>query len=222
MEIIIALMIAIVKMFTKGTACTIIQEKKGSEKDFKKGTANNRCPYIGEHFTIRNTMIGYVMGTDYANSLANQHNRLTGGTMKGEDVQTKSNWHIAFPSTPEFDFGAWFEKKRSEQDGFETTAYLKVQVSESKIAHDYITEYFINGVKVTDANVLADIESWKRSKGNKQSSTQTALGLTKNNEQHYLLPELCTIKTITMGDRVLNVADRINELRYALAAVAVR
>lgn len=222
MQIIIAIMIEIIKLFTKGTACTIIQEKFGSEKDFNKGTRNNRCPYIGEHFVIRNTFVGYVMGTDYANSIANAHNRLTGDTMKGEDVQLKKNWNIAFPSTPEYDFGAWFDKKRSEQDGFESTAYLKIQVNENKIAHDCITEYFINGVKVTDENVLADIESWRKKKGNKQSSTQTALGLTKPFEQHYKLPELPTIKSITMGDRVLNVADRINELRYAFAAVAVR
>ena len=220
MEIIIAIMVAIIKSFTKGTACTIVQEKFGSEKDFNKGRANNRCPYIGQHFLIRNTMIGYVMGTDYANSLANAHNRLTGDKMKGEEVRLKTNWNIAFPSTPEYDFGAWFEKKRSEQNGFETTAYLKVQVNENQIAHDYITEYFINGVKVTNPDTLADIESWKKNKGSKQSSTQTNLGMGKQNEQHFLLPELSTIKSITMGERVLNVAERINELRYAFAAVA--
>lgn len=211
-------MISIIKSFTKGTGCTIVQEKFGSEKDFNKGRANNRCPYIGEHFVIRNTMSGYVMGTDYANSIANAHNRLTGDTMTGADVQTKPNWHIAFPSTPEYDFGAWFEKKRSEQDGFETTAYLKVQRSEKQVAHKYVTEYFLNGELVTDAATLADIESWKKKKSGSQSSTQTNLGLSKQEEQHYLLPELATIKSITMGDKVLNVADFINEYRYAAAA----
>jgi hypothetical protein len=222
MEIIIMIMVAIIKAFTKGTSCTIVQEKFGSEKDFNKGRIGNRCPYIGQHFVIRNTMSGYCLGTDYANSLANAHNRMSGDTMSGSDVQLKPTWHVAFPSTPEYDFGAWFEKKKSEENGFESTAYLKVQINENQIAHKYVTEYFLNGELVTDEETLADIESWKKSKGSKQSSTQTDLGMNKQHEQHYLLPELATIKSITMGDKVLNIADLISEYRYALAAVAAR
>ena len=206
---IINVMVAIINQFHKGEACTIVQEKVASDKEFNKGRGANRNPYLDGRLVIRNIFSGYVMGTDYANSIANAHNRMSGDNIKGADVNTKPNWHIAFPSTDDYDFGVWFEKKRSEADGEETTAYLKIQRQQTQEAfHKTTTEYYLFGKLVTDEKTLADIEQWRKGKSDKQSSTQTEQGLDKAHEQHYKVLELKSLKMIKQGAKgVLNITE---------------
>lgn len=202
---ILDVMQAVINTFDKGCACTIVQEKVATDKEFNKGRGANKNPYLDGRLTIRNTFSGYVMGTDYAQSLANAHERITGDTMTANEVDLKKSWNVAFPSTEKYDFSGWFDKKRSEPNGEETTVYLKIQRNEKQIAHKTTTTYYLYGKEVTNEKVLAEIEAWKKQKSVQPSSTQREVGMTKETMQHYKLLDLRTITMVKQGTRVLNV-----------------
>jgi hypothetical protein len=188
MEILVRLMGVIMELFTKGAASIIIQEKMLTEKEMNKGRGANRNPYFGR-VMMRKTFSGYCMGTDYAASVANAATRM-GNETSAEDVNLKSNWHKPI--------NEWFSTDKAT----ESKIYLKLQRNEQQIAHKITTEYYLDGHLAT-AEEVASIEAWLKKKSSTQSSTQTDLGLNKENEQHFLLPQLDTITYIKQGDKEL-------------------
>lgn len=192
MEMLVRLMGMITELFTKGAASIIIQEKILTEKEMNKGRGANRNPYFGR-VLMRKTFSGYVMGTDYAASVANAATRM-GNETSAEEVNLKSNWHKPLGGA----LGEWFSTDKAT----ESKIYLKLQRNEQQIAHKVETEYYLDGHLAT-AEEVASIEAWLKKKSSTQSSTQTDLGLNKENEQHFLLPQLDTITYIKQGDKEL-------------------
>lgn len=192
MEMLVRLMGMIMNVFTKGAASIIVQEKLLTEKDMNKGRGANRNPYFGR-VLMRKTFSGYVMGTDYAASVANAATRM-GNVTSAEEVQLKQNWHKPING----DGGEWFSTDRAT----ESKIYLKLQRNEQQIAHKITTEYFLDGHPATPEE-QASIEAWLKKKSGTQSSTQTDLGVDKEHEQHFMLPQLDTITYIKQGDKEL-------------------
>ena len=192
METLVMIMRMITELFIKGAACTIVQEKLLTDKDMNKGRGANRNPYFGR-VLMRKTFSGYVMGTDYARSVANAATRM-GNETSAEEVNLKSNWHKPLNG----ELGEWFSTDKAT----ESKIYLKLQRNEEQIAHKITTEYYLDGHLATDEE-RASIEAWLKKKSSTQSSTQTDLGLNKENEQHFILPQLDTITYIKQGDKEL-------------------
>lgn len=192
METLVEIMRVIMELFTKGAASIIIQEKMLTDKEMNKGRGANRNPYFGR-VLMRKTFSGYVMGTDYARSVANAATRM-GNETSAEEVNLKSNWHKPLNGVR----GEWFSTDKAT----ESKIYLKLQRNEEQIAHKITTEYYLDGHLATDEE-RASIEAWLKKKSSTQSSTQTDLGLNKENEQHFLLPQLDTITYIKQGDKEL-------------------
>lgn len=192
METLVMIMRMITELFIKGAACTIVQEKLLTDKDMNKGRGANRNPYFGR-VLMRKTFSGYVMGTDYARSVANAATRM-GNETSAEEVNLKSNWHKPLNG----ELGEWFSTDKAT----ESKIYLKLQRNEEQIAHKITTEYYLDGHLATDEE-RASIEAWLKKKSSTQSSTQTDLGLNKENEQHFILPQLDTITYIKQGDNEL-------------------
>lgn len=192
MEMLVRLMGVIMELFTKGAASIIIQEKMLTDKEMNKGRGANRNPYFGR-VLMRKTFSGYCMGTDYARSVANAATRM-GNETSAEEVNLKSNWHKPLNG----ERGEWFSTDKAT----ESKIYLKLQRNEEQIAHKITTEYYLDGHLATDEE-RASIEAWLKKKSSTQSSTQTDLGLNKDNEQHFMLPQLDTITYIKQGDKEL-------------------
>lgn len=192
MEMLVRLMGMITELFTKGAASIIIQEKMLTDKEMNKGRGANRNPYFGRVRMVK-TFSGYVMGTDYANSVANAATRM-GNETSAEEVNLKSNWHKPLNGA----LGEWFSTDKAT----ESKIYLKLQRNEQQIAHKVETEYYLDGHLAT-AEERASIEAWLKKKSSTQSSTQTDLGLNKETEQHFMLPQLDTITYIKQGDKEL-------------------
>lgn len=192
METLVMIMRMITELFIKGAASIIIQEKMLTDKEMNKGRGQNRNPYFGR-VLMRKTFSGYVMGTDYAASVANAATRM-GNETSADEVKLKSNWHKPLGGA----LGEWFSTDKAT----ESKIYLKLQRNEEQIAHKITTEYYLDGHLATDEE-RASIEAWLKKKSSTQSSTQTELGLNKENEQHFLLPQLDTITYIKQGDKEL-------------------
>jgi hypothetical protein len=77
------------------------------------------------------------------------------------------------------------------------------------------TTYYLDGVLATDEEV-AEIENWLKKKSNTQSSTQIEMGIDKEHEQHFILPQLDTIVSIKQGDREVSPYNLLHEV-YAVA-----
>ena len=173
--------------FTKGTA-TIITTRKSADKSMNKGRGTNRNPYIGRVEVIT-TYSGYVMGTDYSNSVKNIAERLGGVDVV---VNTKSSWHVPCAVLPE-----WFATDKKTM----TKTYLKIQRSEQMIAHKVTTAYIVDGRSATDSEV-AEIKSWLTAKSSGSlSSTQRAVGIDDEHKQEFKLLDLETIVSIKQGAR---------------------
>lgn len=170
-------------MFLKG-ACSTIVINKSADSSMNKGTKNNRNPFLGR-VTIRKTYSGYVMGTDYSNSLRNTAKRM------GSEAEPnlKKNWHIAVDE--------WFSTDRKTMSKF----YLKLQRNEKQVACKVTTEYYLDGRKATKEEVYL-IKSWEKKDSHAQSSTQVEMGIDKAHEQHFLLPQLDTVICIKQGNKV--------------------
>ena len=194
----------VIRTFAKGVGTSLVTEKIASDKEMNKGRGENKNPYLDGRLVIRTIYSGVVMGTDYSQSLANAHKRITGETMDKADVNLKSSWHVPFPSTKDFDYAVWFDKKKSEEDGAETTAYLKIQRTQKQAGFYAVkTQYFLFGELVEDDETLADIEQWKKKKNHTQSSTQIECGMDKDSEQYYQCIDINNVRLIKQGEKVL-------------------
>ena len=170
-------------MFVKG-ACSTIVINKSADSSMNKGTKNNRNPFLGR-VTLRKTYSGYVMGTDYANSLKAIAERMGN---EGEP-SLKQNWHVAVDE--------WFSTDRKTMSKF----YLKLQRNEKQVACKVVTEYFLDGRKATEDEVYL-IKSWESKSSHTQSSTQVEMGIDKAHEQQFILPALESVTLIKQGNKV--------------------
>jgi hypothetical protein len=166
-----------------------------------KGRGANRNPFLGR-VVIAKEYCGYVMGTDYATSLENTADRM------GNDAEAnlKAVWHKPCEA-----FGEWFSTDKAT----ESKVYLKLQRNAKQVGCKTTTTYYLDGVLATDEEVAA-IEGWLKKKSNAQSSTQVEMGIDKEHEQHFILPQLDTITLIKQGDREISPYDLLHEV-YAVA-----
>lgn len=181
------LMAKIANEFIKGASCTVVVNKSA---DSAMRKTNN--PFLGR-VTIRKTYSGYVMGTDYSASLIN-----TAGRMGNEgEPNLKKVWH-----KPTERFGEWFSTDKKT----ESKVYLKLQRNAKQVAYKVETIYYLDGVLATPTEV-AEIEGWLTKRSHTQSSTQTEMGIDKEHEQSFILPQLDTITLIKQGDREIHPAE---------------
>lgn len=201
----------IITTFIKGAATTIVQKKVLSEKEMNKGRGANRNPFLGGRVVMTKTISGVVMGTDYSRSLAAAATRM-GNETTADEVNLKSNWHKPINDGVE---GEWFSTDKAT----ESKIYLKLQRNEKQVAYKVTTEYELDGHAAT-AEETAAIEAWMKKKSNTQSSTQTELGMTKDNEQFFILPQLDTIMSIKQNGREVSPFNLLHEVHAMAVAVA--
>lgn len=194
-------MAIIANEFSKGVASTIVVNKL-ADSAMNKGRGANRNPFLGR-VIIAKEYCGYVMGTDYTNSITNTANRMGN---EGAEAELKAVWH-----KPCEVLGEWFSTDKKT----ESKIYLKLQRNEKQVGFKTTTTYYLDGEVATDAERTA-IESWLKKKSNNLSSTQVEMGIDKEHEQHFILPQLDTIVTIKQGDKVLEPYNLLHEV-YAVA-----
>jgi hypothetical protein len=182
------IMAIIANEFFKGAASTIVVNKS-ADSAMNKGRGANKNPYLGR-VIIAKEYCGYVMGTDYSNSLENTADRMGNGDA---EVNLKQTWH-----KPCKVLGEWFSTDRAT----ESKIYLKLQRNAKQVGCKTTTTYYLDGHKATDEEV-ADIENWLKKKSHTQSSTQIEMGIDKEHEQTFILPQLDTIVEIRQGERVV-------------------
>jgi hypothetical protein len=196
------IMAIIANEFVKGAASTIVVNKS-ADSSMNKGRGANRNPFLGR-VIIAKEYCGYMMGTDYTASLENTAERM--GNADAE-ANLKPNWH-----KPCAVYGEWFSTDRATESKF----YLKLQRNAKQVAWKTTTTYYLDGVLATEEEVAA-IEGWLKKKSNTQSSTQVEMGIDKEHEQQFILPQLDTIVLIKQGDREISPYDLLHEV-YAVAA----
>ena len=174
--------------FVAGAACTVVTNKS-ADSSMKKGTKNNPNPFLGR-VTIRKTFSGFVMGTDYSNSLLNTAKRMGN---EDAEVNLKKNWHE--PVKDEV-LGRWFSTDKKTH----TKYYLKLQRNEMQVACKTITEYFLDERPATEQEVYL-IKSWLKAKSSGTSSTQTEMVIDEEHKQHFILPSLDSVVAIKQGSR---------------------
>ena len=201
----------IITTFIKGAATTIVQKKVLSEKEMNKGRGANRNPFLGGRVVMTKTISGVVMGTGYSRSLAAAATRM-GNETTADEVNLKSNWHKPINDGVE---GEWFSTDKAT----ESKIYLKLQRNEKQVAYKVTTEYELDGHAATEEETAA-IEAWMKKKSNTQSSTQTELGMTKDNEQFFILPQLDTIMSIKQNGREVSPFNLLHEVHAMAVAVA--
>ena len=199
----IEVMALVANEFVKGAASTIVVNKL-ADSSMNKGRGANRNPYLGR-VIIAKEYCGYVMGTDYQNSLENTASRM--GNADAE-ANLKSVWH-----KPCLEYGEWFSTDKAT----ETKIYLKLQRNAKQVGCKTTTTYYLDGNLAT-AEEVVEIEKWLKKKSNTQSSTQIEMGLDREHEQHFILPQLDTITKIKQGDREINPHVLLSEV-YAAAMV---
>lgn len=195
------IMAMIANEFVKGAACTVVVNKS-ADTAMNKGRGANRNPFLGR-VNIVKTYSGYVMGTDYSNSLENTADRMGN---EDAEVNLKKVWH-----KPCDQFGEWFSTDKKT----ETKAYLKLQRNAKQVGCKTTIEYYLDGNLAT-AEEIAAIEGWLKKKSDTQSSTQVEMGIDKEHEQHFILPQLDTITSIKQGNRELKPTELMVET-YAMA-----
>ena len=181
-------MAMIANEFVKGAGCTVVTNKSADSAMRKTGN-----PFLGR-VTIRKTYSGYVMGTDYSNSLTNTAERMYG---EGEKPNLKKVWH-----KPTERFGEWFSTDKKT----ESKVYLKLQRNNQQLGYKVDTAYYLDGVLATDTE-RAEIEGWLTKKSHTQSSTQREMGIDKEHEQSFILPQINSIILIKQGDREVHPAE---------------
>ena len=180
------IMAAIANEFVKGAASTIVVNKS-ADSSMNKGRGANTNPFMGR-VAIRKEYSGYVMGTDYTNSIVGAAIRM--GNTEAE-AKLKKVWH-----KPTTEFGEWF----STDCATESKVYLKLQRNAKQVGCKTTTTYYLDGREATAAEV-AQIEAWMKKKSHKQSSTQTEMGIDAAHEQTFILPQLETVVLIKQGER---------------------
>lgn len=184
----IEIMALIANVFDKGAASTIVVNKS-ADSSMNKGSGVNRNPYLGRTMIVK-TYSGYVMGTDYANSLENTADRM--GNNEAE-AKLKKVWH-----KPTDVLGEWFSTDKKT----ESKIYLKLQRNAKQVGFKTTTTYYVDGHEATD-DEFAEITAWLKKDSHAQSSTQIEMGIDKEHEQHFILPQLDTITLIKQGDKEL-------------------
>jgi hypothetical protein len=197
----IEVMAMIANGFVKGAASTIVVNKS-ADSSMNKGRGANRNPFLGR-VIIEKTYNGYVMGTDYANSLENTASRMGNADT---EANLKSVWH-----KPCEEFGEWFSTDKAT----ETKVYLKLQRNEKQVGCKTTTTYYLDGFEAT-AEEVAEIEKWLKKKSTTQSSTQIEMGIDKEHEQHFILPQLDTITKIKQGEKEINPHTLLHEVYAAV------
>lgn len=190
------IMALIANEFVKGAASTIVVNKL-ADSSMNKGRGANRNPFMGR-VIIEKTYSGFVMGTDYSNSLENTAERM--GNDEAE-ANLKKVWH-----KPCEQFGEWFSTDKKT----ESKVYLKLQRNAKQVACKTTTTYYLDGHLATKAEVAA-INEWMKKDSHTQSSTQIEMGIDKEHEQYFILPQLETIVTIEQGARIVEVAALFHE-----------
>ena len=182
------IMALIANEFIKGAASTIVVNKS-ADTAMNKGRGANRNPFLGR-VIIAKTYTGFVMGTDYSNSLEN-----TASRMGNDDAEAnlKKVWH-----KPCEQYGEWFSTDKKT----ESKVYLKLQRNNKQLGFSTTTEYYLDGHLATPAEV-AEIEKWMKKDNHTQSSTQIEMGIDKEHEQYFILPQLETIVSIEQGERLI-------------------
>ena len=100
------LMALIANEFVKGAACTVVVNKS-ADSSMNKGRGVNTNPFLGGRVEIKKTYSGFVMGTDYQNSIENTAERMGNET----DANLKSVWN-----KPIFGYlGEWFLVSRPQK-----------------------------------------------------------------------------------------------------------
>ena len=187
----------IANTFIKGVGSTIVVNKL-ADSSMNKGRGANRNPFLGR-VIIAKEYSGFVMGTDYTNSVGNTANR-----MGNEDAEVKLRevWH-----KPSALLGEWFSTdKRTE-----SKIYLKLQRNEKQVGFNTTITYYLDGEVASDEEKVA-IESWLRKDKRSMSATQVELGIDKEHEQHFILPQLDTIVLIKQNDKVLEPYKLLTEV----------
>lgn len=180
------IMAMIANEFVKGAASTIVVNKS-ADTSMNKGRGANINPFMGR-VVIEKTYSGYVMGTDYQNSIENTASRMGNDS----DANLKSVWHKPILGY----LGEWFSTdKRTE-----SKVYLKLQRNAKQIGFKTTEVYYLDG-HVATADELALISVWLKKKSHTQSSTQVEMGIDAEHEQHFILPQLETIVSIKQGDK---------------------
>ena len=168
------IMAMIANVFVKGAASTIVVNKS-ADSSMNKGRGANRNPFLGR-VTIQKEYSGFVMGTDYSNSLENTASRMGNDD---EEANLKSVWHKPILGY----LGEWFSTDKKT----ESKVYLKLQRNEQQLGFKTTTTYFLDEREAT-ADEVAAIEGWLKKKSDTQSSTQIEMGIDKEHEQHFILP----------------------------------
>jgi len=194
-------MALIANEFVKGAA-SIVVVNKSADSAMNKGRGANRNPFLGR-VMIAKTYYGMVMGTDYSNSLDNTASRM--GNDDAE-VNLKKVWH-----KPTEVFGEWFSTDKAT----ESKVYLKLQRNEQQKGFKTETTYYLDGREAT-ADEVEEIKAWLKKKSDTQSSTQTEMGIDKEHEQHFILPQLDTITLIKQGEREVEPYTLMHE-EFAMA-----
>lgn len=199
------LMALIANEFVKGAASTIVVNKS-ADSAMNKGRGANTNPFLGR-VVIEKTYCGYVMGTDYQNSLEATAERMGN---EGAEANLKKVWH-----KPTAEHGEWFSTDKAT----ESKVYLKLQRNAKQVGCKTTTTYYLDGHKATKAEVAA-ISVWLKKKSTTQSSTQVELGIDKEHEQTFILPQLDTIVLVKQGEREVYPMRELEEaVAYAVAAV---
>lgn len=201
------LMNQIMRTFNEGCASVVIT-RKSADSDMNKGrSAANRNPLYG-HVEVEAKYSGFVMGTDYSNSVANTAKRM-GEEVSRDDVRLRETWHrpIKDEEANIEGIGHWFSTDKRTA----TKCYLKLQRNEQQIGFKVEKTYFVDGHEAT-AEELATIKAWLKKDGNDLSATQRELGIDKEHEQHFILVTLENILCIRQNERTL--------LPYEIAAYA--
>lgn len=206
---IIELMNLIIATFKCGAASIIEQHKVLGEGEMNKGRGANRNPYLGGRVLMKRIYSGYVLGTDYATSVANTANRL-GGNVTAEEVRKKLKpiWHKPFNQGK---LGEWFATDKAT----ESKVYLKLGRNEQNIGHKVVTTYELDGRAAT-AEEVADIERWLKKKNHTQSSTQTNEGIDSEHEVTFITLLLDTIVSIKQKEKEVCPSEVLSEV-YAMA-----
>ena len=182
---IVEIMAFIANEFVKGAASTIVVNKS-ADSAMNKGRGANRNPFLGR-VIIAKEYNGYVMGTDYSNSLENTASRMGNDS----EANLKQVWH-----KPTEMFGEWFSTDKAT----ESKIYLKLQRNAKQVGCKTTATYYLDGHLANDEEIAA-IEAWMKKSSHKQSSTQIEMGIDKEHEQYFILPQLDTIVSIKQGNR---------------------
>ena len=195
------IMVLIATEFVKGAASTIVVNKS-ADTSMNKGRGANTNPFMGR-VMIEKTYSGFVMGTDYQNSIENTAERM------GNDAEAnlKSVWHKPVGG----ELGEWFSTdKRTEEK-----IYLKLQRNAKQVAFKTTEVYYVDGHVATE-DEMKSLSAWLKKKSHNQSSTQIEMGIDKEHEQYFILPQLETIKSIKQGNKEIKPMELLAEV-YAIA-----